>query len=85
MLKISITQAIILFTVGICCICLTVSELQAQANEYFKPIPKSVPIIKDNPITSEKIELGKMLYFDQFDTELDNISKNSFVFLRPKW
>ena len=24
-------------------------------------------------------------YFDQFDTELDNISKNSFVFLRPKW
>ena len=64
MLKKSITQAIILFTVGICCICLTVSELQAQANEYFKPIPKSVPIIKDNPITSEKIELGKMLYFD---------------------
>mgnify|MGYP002266850164 CR=1 FL=1 len=27
-------------------------------------IPKSVPFPKDNPITKEKVELGKLLFFD---------------------
>ena len=41
-------------------------ELIKQAQQYFKPIPSVVPaaVVKDNPITREKIELGKMLYFD---------------------
>lgn len=35
-----------------------------QAQEVFKPIPKSPPKNEKNPITPEKIELGKMLFFD---------------------
>jgi cytochrome c peroxidase len=35
-----------------------------QAQGVFKPIPKSPPKNDKNPITPEKVELGKMLYFD---------------------
>jgi cytochrome c peroxidase len=31
----------------------------------FQPLPQSPPIPPDNPMTAEKIELGKMLYFDR--------------------
>jgi cytochrome c peroxidase len=64
MVKKNLTQTVFFLILGVCFLCIAVSDLKAQANEYFKPIPKSVPIIKDNPITPEKIELGKMLYFD---------------------
>jgi cytochrome c peroxidase len=30
----------------------------------FKALPKEVPVPQDNPITKEKIELGKMLFFE---------------------
>jgi cytochrome c peroxidase len=30
----------------------------------FKALPKEMPVPKDNPITKEKVELGKMLFFD---------------------
>lgn len=40
------------------------NELLEEAREYFKPIPSVVPAVKDNAITGEKIELGKMLFFD---------------------
>lgn len=39
-------------------------ELLRQARELFSPIPQTPPDIPDNPLTKEKIELGRMLYFD---------------------
>ncbi len=38
--------------------------LMERARELFKPIPTKAPDIADNPVTKEKVELGKMLYFD---------------------
>jgi cytochrome c peroxidase len=35
-----------------------------QAQTIFKPIPNKPPLLEKNPITPEKIELGKVLYFD---------------------
>nr|WP_170138380.1 cytochrome-c peroxidase [Rhodobium orientis] len=35
-----------------------------EAKDYFKPIPSVVPAVKDNAVTHEKVELGKMLFFD---------------------
>jgi cytochrome c peroxidase len=61
----NLLNKVVLFTVLIAClIFINLSELQAQTSDYFRPIPKSVPVIKNNPITPEKTELGKMLYFD---------------------
>lgn len=42
----------------------TADELREQAMEAFKPLPSTVPAVADNPITPEKIELGKALFFD---------------------
>lgn len=39
-------------------------ELMTEARQIFKPIPFAIPTIKDNPVTIEKAELGKMLFFD---------------------
>jgi len=39
-------------------------DLLKKAQGLFKPIPETPPVLTDNPITKEKIELGKMLYFD---------------------
>lgn len=39
-------------------------DLLKNAQTLFKPIPATPPALKDNPLTSGKIELGKMLYFD---------------------
>ncbi|MBI2486753.1 MAG: cytochrome-c peroxidase [Deltaproteobacteria bacterium] len=39
-------------------------DLLKKAQTLFKPILEPPPVLKDNPITTEKIELGKMLYFD---------------------
>ena len=38
--------------------------LPAHAFDYFQPLPKQVPVPKDNPLTKAKIELGKKLFFD---------------------
>ncbi len=38
--------------------------LRDLALETFKPLPSTVPAVKDNPVTPEKIELGKALFFD---------------------
>ena len=40
------------------------NELLDEAKDYFKPIPSVVPSVKDNAVTSDKIELGKMLFFE---------------------
>jgi len=40
------------------------SELLKQAKMYFKPLPDKPPSPAYNPTTPEKVELGKMLYYD---------------------
>ncbi len=40
------------------------NELREYALEFFKPLPSTVPAVNDNPITPEKIDLGKALFFD---------------------
>ncbi|WP_305791432.1 cytochrome-c peroxidase [Methyloceanibacter sp. wino2] len=39
-------------------------ELRDQAAAMFKPLPSTIPSVKDNRITPEKIELGQALFFD---------------------
>lgn len=39
-------------------------ELYDSASDLFKPLPSTIPSVKNNPITPEKIELGKALFFD---------------------
>lgn len=39
-------------------------ELLEEARSYFEPIPSVVPAVRDNAVTHEKVELGKMLFFD---------------------
>ena len=38
--------------------------LLEDARGIFEPIPLVVPAVKGNPVTREKVELGKMLFFD---------------------
>ncbi len=52
-------------------------ELLKRAQQYFKPIPSVAPAIKGNAITREKIELGKMLFFDTRLSASQIISCNS--------
>ncbi|RMF96305.1 MAG: cytochrome-c peroxidase [Candidatus Schekmanbacteria bacterium] len=39
-------------------------ELMARAKNFFRPIPEKPPVLKDNEATPEKVELGKILFFD---------------------
>jgi cytochrome c peroxidase len=39
-------------------------DLRQEACGYFKPIPTYPPELENNPATPDKIELGKMLYFE---------------------
>lgn len=39
-------------------------DLMQLAQQTFKPIPSAVPAVKGNAFSREKIELGKMLFFD---------------------
>ena len=38
--------------------------LMGRARELFKPLPATLPVVRNNAVTREKIELGKMLFFD---------------------
>lgn len=38
--------------------------LMAEANELFDPIPMTIPSVADNAVTREKVDLGRMLFFD---------------------
>lgn len=40
------------------------ADLRTEALELFKPIPSMVPAVKNNAVTGEKVELGKMLFMD---------------------
>lgn len=39
-------------------------ELREWAEETFKPLPSTIPALANNPVTPEKIDLGKALFFD---------------------
>jgi cytochrome c peroxidase len=55
------SAVLLMFTVSIV---YASNDLMKQAQTIFKPIPQKPPTIERNPLTPEKIELGKMLYFD---------------------
>ncbi len=40
------------------------AALRTAASDYFEVIPSAVPAVKGNPVTHEKVELGKMLFFE---------------------
>ncbi len=40
------------------------NALQEEAKGSFAPIPATAPELKSNPATTDKVELGKILYFD---------------------
>ncbi len=39
-------------------------DLMKRSQSQFKPVPSVPPVIEGNPATPEKVELGRMLYFD---------------------
>jgi len=39
-------------------------DVMEKAQKIFKPIPKTPPALNNNPLTTAKVNLGKMLYFD---------------------
>lgn len=39
-------------------------DLLEKSQSLFKPVPDSPPELENNPIAPEKVELGKMLYFE---------------------
>ena len=51
--------------------------LPSVAVALFKPLPSLPPIPPDNPLTQEKIELGKQLFFDPRLSKNENLSCNS--------
>jgi cytochrome c peroxidase len=52
-------------------------DLMARAQERFKPIPETTPEITGKSFTQERINLGKMLYFEPRLSESDLISCNT--------
>ena len=40
------------------------NDLRDRALEMFEPLPSTVPMLNDNPVTPEKTDLGKALFFD---------------------
>ena len=52
-------------------------DLMKKAQENFKPIPSILPAVKNNAVTHEKVELGKMLFFDPRLSASEIISCNT--------
>lgn len=52
-------------------------SLMTDAQSAFQPIPSAVPAVKGNAITREKVELGKMLFFDPRLASSEIISCNT--------
>jgi len=57
-------------------VALAAPSLEEQAKALFKPLPKTFES-KDNPITKEKVELGRLLYFDVRLSKNHDVSCNS--------
>lgn len=39
-------------------------QLMTDARQVFKPVPESIPKVGENVLTPERVELGKMLFFE---------------------
>jgi cytochrome c peroxidase len=52
-------------------------DVMSQAQAAFKPVPAKPPVLKGNPATRSKIELGKMLFFDPRLSSSNLISCNT--------
>lgn len=52
-------------------------ELMKTAQDLFQPIPEDPPELEGNPSTPERVELGKMLYFEPRLSESHAISCNT--------
>lgn len=52
-------------------------QIEAKAKKIFAPISTAPAENPENPITEEKVKLGKMLYFDKRLSKEGNISCNS--------
>lgn len=52
-------------------------DLQARAKALFKPIPAKAPVLKGNPATPVKIDLGEKLFFDPRLSKSQLISCNT--------
>ena len=53
------------------------NELMKRALQDFKPIPSVMPAVKDNAVTHEKVDLGKLLFFDPRLSASEIISCNT--------
>lgn len=54
--------AVLTLTIGTCA--WAQGKVMSDAQDMFKPVPYGIPEITANPITNEKILLGKTLFFD---------------------
>jgi len=52
-------------------------DLRTRARQQFEPIPSTVPAVKGNAITPERVSLGKQLFFDPRLSASGVISCNS--------
>ena len=59
-----VTLFIVGLTLIVANITLAENSLMNEAQQYFKPIPATAPVLKDNPATPARVELGKILYFE---------------------
>ncbi len=50
--------------IGVVGVANAADDLRTRADRMFDPVPYKVPKVKDNAVTIEKIELGRMLFFD---------------------
>lgn len=39
-------------------------DLRADVGDLFEPVPSTIPALENNPVTPEKIDLGRALFFD---------------------
>lgn len=53
------------------------ADLLNEAQSLFAPIPRYPQALEHNPTTTEKVELGKMLYFETRLSRAHNISCNT--------
>src|SRR5512146_3052262 len=57
-------SCLLLFATAAAALAAADPALLRRAQTTFKPVPATPPALERNPLTPDKIELGKMLYFD---------------------
>ena len=73
-ISLALAAAVVAAAMGSAC---AEDALMKQAQEVFKPIPSIVPAVKDNAVTHEKVDLGKLLFFDPRMSSSEIISCNT--------